>query len=214
MIASALDHQPARAEPLHAAEESELEHVLREAAEHRAGEEDHDRDLEDPLAPVEVAELAVDRLRDRRREQIRGDDPRVVVEPAEVTDDRRQGDRHDRLVERRQQHPERQGAVDHKDLAMGAFLGHAGAATRLLAFHVGGNGLAEEFEDRRSDVADLALLALSRRHARRREDVQPLVRVVRVVGAGVVLEDVDRAASDACRCCASRDRRSRRAGRA
>ena len=118
MIASAVDHQPAGAEPLQAAEAGELEHVLRDPAERRADEEDRDRRLEDPLAPVEVAELPVDRLRDRRREQVRGDDPRVVVEPAEVADDRRQRGGHDRLVERREQHPERQRGVDDEDLAV------------------------------------------------------------------------------------------------
>ena len=82
--------QAARAETLERAERDQLGHVLRDPAERRADEEDHDRDLQRHLAPVEVAELPVERPGDRRREQIRGHDPREVLEPAEVADDRRQ----------------------------------------------------------------------------------------------------------------------------
>ena len=78
-----------------------------------------DRGLEDALAAVEVADLAVQRGRRGRGQQVRGDDPREVVEPAEVADDGRQRGGHDRLVERRQQHAERQPAVDQQDLAVG-----------------------------------------------------------------------------------------------
>ena len=62
------DHEPAGADPLQRAEADQLGHRLRQTGEHRAGEEDQDRDEEDGLAPVHVAELAVDRSRDRRRE--------------------------------------------------------------------------------------------------------------------------------------------------
>ena len=67
------------------------------------------------LAAVEVAELAVERADDGRREQVRRDDPREVLEPAEVADDRRQRGRDDRLVERREQHDEHQRAEDQAD---------------------------------------------------------------------------------------------------
>jgi hypothetical protein len=53
--------QPAGAEALKGAEGNQLGHVLREAAEHRSDEEDRDRNLEDELAPVQVAQLSVDR---------------------------------------------------------------------------------------------------------------------------------------------------------
>ena len=102
------DHEAAGADPLQRAEADQLGHRLREPREHRAGEEDQDRDEEDGLAPVHVAELAVDRSRDRRGEQVRGDDPGEVVEPAEVADDGRQRDRHDRLIERGEEHAEHQ----------------------------------------------------------------------------------------------------------
>ena len=98
--------------PWSARKRDQLVHRLAEPGEHRAGEEDEDRGQEDGLAPVHVAELAVDRRRDRRREQVRGDDPREVVEAAEVADDRRQRGRDDRLVERGQEHAEHQRGED------------------------------------------------------------------------------------------------------
>ncbi len=108
------DHQAAAAEPLDRPEGDELRHALREPAEHGPDEEDHERSLQHDLAPVEVAELAVERRHDRHREQVRGDDPRQVLEAAELADDRRQRGRHDRLVERRQQHHEHQPADDEE----------------------------------------------------------------------------------------------------
>ena len=45
-------------------------HVLAQAAQRRADEEDHDRRLQDDLPAVEVAELAVQRPDDGRREQV------------------------------------------------------------------------------------------------------------------------------------------------
>ncbi len=102
------DHEAAGADPLQRAKADQLVHRLRETREHRAGEEDQDRDEKDGLAPVHVAELAVDRRRDRRGEQVGGDDPGEMVEPAEVADDGRQRNRDDRLVERGEEHAEHQ----------------------------------------------------------------------------------------------------------
>ena len=79
-----------------------------DAAERRADQEDHDRRLQHDLAAVEVAELAVERARDGRREQVGGHDPRQVLDPAEIADDRRQRGRDDRLVERREQQHQQQ----------------------------------------------------------------------------------------------------------
>ncbi len=106
------DHQAAGADSLERAERDQLIHRLAEPRQHRPGEEDQDRDEEHGLAPVHVAELAVERRRDGRREQIRGDDPREVVEAAEVADDRRQRGRDDRLVERGQEHAEHERRED------------------------------------------------------------------------------------------------------
>jgi hypothetical protein len=59
------------------------------------------------FAPVEIAELAVQRPDYRRGEQVGGHDPGQVLQSSEVADDRRERRRHDRLVERRdEQHEE------------------------------------------------------------------------------------------------------------
>jgi hypothetical protein len=109
------DDQPPAAEALDRAERDQLAHVLREAAKSRADEEDHDRHLEHDPPSVEVSELPVDRADDRRGEQVRGDDPREVLDPAEVADDRRQRRRDDRLVERGQEEDEHQRPEDETD---------------------------------------------------------------------------------------------------
>jgi hypothetical protein len=106
------DDQAAAADALERAEGDQLEHALGEPAERRADEEDHDRRLQDDLASVEVAELPVDGPDDSRREQVGRDDPGEVLDAAEVADDRRQRGRDDRLVERRQQQHQHQGAED------------------------------------------------------------------------------------------------------
>jgi hypothetical protein len=47
---------------LNAAEGDQLVHVATESAERGAGEEEHDRELEDVLAPEEFGNLAVERV--------------------------------------------------------------------------------------------------------------------------------------------------------
>ena len=74
-------HQPAAAEALDRAEDDQLGHALREPAQRRAGEEEHERALEHDLAPVEVAELAVQRRHHRQREQVRRHDPGECSSP-------------------------------------------------------------------------------------------------------------------------------------
>ncbi len=109
--------EPACAEALDGPEEDELGHVLREAAERRADEEDRDRDHEEGATAVDVAELAVERHRDGRGEHVRGDDPGVAGQPADVADDPRQRSRDDRLVERREHEHRHQPRVDGEDAA-------------------------------------------------------------------------------------------------
>ena len=73
--------QPAAAEALDArGTRSARPMFCAQPAERRADEEDHDRRLEHDLAAVEVAELPVERADDRRGEQVRGDDPREVLD--------------------------------------------------------------------------------------------------------------------------------------
>ena len=88
--------------PCRARKTIELRHVLREPAQRRADEEDHDRDLQHELAAVQVAEFAVERADHRAGQQIGGDHPGQMRESAELADDRRQRGRDDGRVERRQ----------------------------------------------------------------------------------------------------------------
>jgi hypothetical protein len=63
------------ADALDRAEDDELHHVLRQPAERRADQEDRDRDEEERLPAVDVAELAVERHGHRRAEHVGGEDP-------------------------------------------------------------------------------------------------------------------------------------------
>ena len=110
--------QAAGSESLHGAERDQLVHVLAETGQDRAGEEDDDGELEDPLAPVEVGDLPVERGADRRGEEVGGHDPGQAVEGVEVADDGRQCRADDGLVERGQQHPEHQTGEHDEDLAV------------------------------------------------------------------------------------------------
>ena len=107
--------EPAGPEPLDDAEGDELLHVLREPAESGTEQEERNRHEVQPPPPVDVAELPVEGNRDRRRQHVAGDHPRVVREPAEVGDDPRQRRGHDRLVEAREQHREHERPVDGQD---------------------------------------------------------------------------------------------------
>jgi hypothetical protein len=101
--------QAAGAETLHDARDGELGHRAGQRAERRAGEEEGDRPEQDGLAPADVAELAVERRRDGLGQQVRGHDPREIVDAAELAGDRRQRRGDDRLVERGEQDAEAEG---------------------------------------------------------------------------------------------------------
>ncbi len=72
------DDEAAGTEPLQCTERDELGHVSALSAQRGADEEDDDRRLDHDLAAVQVAELPVQRPRDRRRQQVRGHHPRQV----------------------------------------------------------------------------------------------------------------------------------------
>ena len=112
-------HQTAAADSLEGAEGDQLEHVLAEAAEGGADQEDDDRELEDQAATVEIGDLAPERGDGGRGQQIGGDDPREVVEAAEVADDAGQGGADDALVERGQEHAGHDADQHDHDLAVG-----------------------------------------------------------------------------------------------
>jgi hypothetical protein len=112
-------YQAAAAQPLQGAERDQLDHAVRQAAQRRADQEDHDRRLEQPLAAVLVAELAPQRRRCRRGEQVGGHYPGQMAQAAEVADDRGQRGRDDGLVERGEQDREHQRRVNNQQPAAG-----------------------------------------------------------------------------------------------
>ena len=118
--------QAAAADALEGAEGDQLAHVLAEPGQGRAEQEDDDRDLEDQPAPVEVGDLAPQRRGRGRGEQVGGDDPRQLVQPAELADDAGQGGADDALVEGEQQHAGHHPGQDDQDLAVGEVAGDGG----------------------------------------------------------------------------------------
>jgi hypothetical protein len=111
------DHQAAGPQALQRAEPDELLHVLRQAGQGRADQEDHDREDEELLAAVHVAELAVERRGDRRGQHVGRDHPGQVGHPAQAADDPGQRGAHDELVEHRQQDRHQQSRQHDHDLA-------------------------------------------------------------------------------------------------
>lgn len=137
--------EAAGAQALDGPEGDELEHRCRQAGQHAADQEQHDRALEELLATVEVAELAVERRRDRGGQEVGRHHPGDVVDAAEVTDDRRYGGGHDRGVdERGQHHAEQEPREDDDDLAVGEAGGVALGAPGVA----GGTGLRFGVGDR------------------------------------------------------------------
>ena len=112
-------HEATSAEALNRAEDRELVHRRREAGRERAHKEDADRDDEQRAATENVAELAVDGSRDRRRDQVGGRHPRLEAQAIEVVRDGAHRRSHDGLIERRQEHSRHQ-TEDHEEyLAVG-----------------------------------------------------------------------------------------------
>ena len=108
----------AGAQSLDAAEQDELPHLLRQAAEHRTDQEDAHPNGEDDPPAEDVGQLPVDRAADRGRQQVRGERPHVDVVALQLADDHRQGGAHDRLVERRQEDSQQDGDQDLDALPM------------------------------------------------------------------------------------------------
>ena len=107
---------------------------LGRAADDRARHEDQDPGDEERPPAVDVRQPPVDRHGDGRGEHVRREDPRVVLEPAEVRDDARQGGRDDRLVEDRQEHAEQHAGERGdrrpvREQVAGARLAHSSSIT-------------------------------------------------------------------------------------
>ena len=104
-------------------------------------------------AAVDVGQLAVERRRHRRGEQIGGDHPGQVGEIVEVAPDGRQRRRHDGLVERAQEHRQQDAAEHLAHLRLGEHRTRATPGTRILrAQRVRGLGAVHAGSRVRSDV--------------------------------------------------------------
>ena len=103
-------HQAAAAEPLQAAHQHQLGHVLRQPAEGGADEKQPNRHLQHDFATEQIAEFTVQRHRDGGAEDIGGDHPGKLVQPAQFADNRRQRGGDNGLIQRREQHHQQQCA--------------------------------------------------------------------------------------------------------
>ena len=113
------DDQAAGAEALDGAEGDQLRHRVRQAGQRRPDQEDDDREDEELLPAVHVAELAVERRGDRGREHVGGDHPRQVRRAAQVAHDPRQRRADHQLVEHGEQHRQQQAGQQDHDLLVG-----------------------------------------------------------------------------------------------
>jgi hypothetical protein len=95
--------------------------IASEAAEHRADDEDGDREQEEAATAVDVGQFAVQRRGDRRRDEERRGRPGLQVEAVQVVGDRPGRRRHDGLVQGGQEHAHHQARQDRDDLAMAEF---------------------------------------------------------------------------------------------
>ena len=121
------EREDAAADALDDAAEHEHAERRRERAHRAAGGERQQHHGQDTAATEEVTELAHDRRRDRRREQVAGEDPRGRSRRgAELALDLRQGGGDDRLRERKRHSRQQEGqendpgvilAVRHEDEA-------------------------------------------------------------------------------------------------
>ena len=110
--------EAAAAKSLQGAGADQDEDVARYRAGDGAAEEDGDGEKEHCPSPMHVAELAVERCRRRRREEVSGDHPGQVLHIIELAPDRRQRGRNDRLVEGAQEHRQHHADHDRANLGM------------------------------------------------------------------------------------------------
>ena len=96
----------------------------------RADQEDRDRRQVHRLAAEDVGELAVQRGRERRCDQVGRGGPGLQGQAVQLVGDGAHGRRHDRLVQRGQEHAEHQPGQDGQDLAVGQFAVRSGCSFR------------------------------------------------------------------------------------
>ena len=128
-------HHGAAADALDASEQDELEHLLRSAGRRRedgveprlacgpgergSREEERDAAQVEPLAAVEVRQLADDRDSDGRGERVDGEHPRQQRHSAKLADDVGHGGADDGGVERSEQHRQEHARQDGEFAAVG-----------------------------------------------------------------------------------------------
>ena len=108
----------AAADPLQAASQDQQDHVGRRGTGDGAGREDADRRQHHGAAPVNVAELSIQRGDHGRAQQVGRDHPWQQLEIAKIAADGRQGGGDDGLIERGEEHRQHETEHDGADLAM------------------------------------------------------------------------------------------------
>ena len=111
-------HDAAAAEALQAARQDQHRHVRRERAQHRARDEQAERDNDHDAAAVDVAQRSEHRRHRGRRQQIGRDHPGQIGDVVELAADGRQRGCDDGLVERGQEHRQHQADQDGADLVL------------------------------------------------------------------------------------------------
>src|SRR5450759_4329415 len=115
--------QGAGAEALDAPKDDQLGHVLAQAGQRGADQEHGDAEHQQRLASVQVGQLAVERDRDRRGQQVDRDRTGHHRLAAEIGHDGGQGDADDRLIERAQEQAEQDREQDLHLRAVGQVQG-------------------------------------------------------------------------------------------
>ena len=124
-------HQPAGRHALHSPHDHELGDVLSRAAQRRSGHEEHDLNLEQPLAAVPVPELAPQRSGGGGCHHVGRHHPRHVADAAEVGRHGGQRRGQDRLVEHGRQHREHDRREREPHARSGRGLRQTGIASLL-----------------------------------------------------------------------------------
>ena len=115
------NHQTAAAQTLQGTSKNQPVHVLSERANNRTRHESDNRKNQEGLASELVRKLAVDRHRNRRKQDENGNHPAHVLHAVKLTDDRGQRRRQNRLVQRGHEHHNDQ-AQEHGADAVFTFL--------------------------------------------------------------------------------------------
>ena len=98
------NHQATTAQTLQGTSENQPVHILRERANHGTRHESNNRKNQEGLASELIRKLAVDRHRNRRKQDENGNHPAHVLHTVKLTHNRGQRRRQNRLVQRGHEH--------------------------------------------------------------------------------------------------------------